>query len=250
MKKLLIVGACGRMGSMIAGMAPDHGLLPACGLDRGEASGLTFPVHADFSRVDIACDVLIDFSSPGMLPALLSHALKNKMPCVLGTTGYTEKDLEAIRSASAHIPIFYSRNMSWGIYVLKQLAAHARDLLPGFDIEIIETHHNQKQDSPSGTALSLLEAVQGPDTRVVHGREGKQTRRQAREIGIHALRGGTVAGDHQLGFYGDHEVITLSHHAQDRGVFAAGALQAAAWLLRKGPGLYGMEDLVGDRGER
>ena len=244
MKKLLIVGACGRMGSMIAGMAPDHGLLPACGLDRGEASGLTFPVHADFSRVDIACDVLIDFSTPGMLPALLSHALKNKMPCVLGTTGYTEKDLEAIQSAARHIPIFYSRNMSRGIYVLKQLAARARDLLPGFDIEIIETHHNQKQDSPSGTALSLLTAVSAPDTLPVFGREGKTCKREPAEIGVHAVRGGTVAGDHEVGFYGNHEVLTLSHSAQSRLIFALGALKAAGFIITQPPGLYGMEDLL------
>lgn len=246
MKKLLISGAAGRMGRKLAELANDYGFLPACGVDRGAGQGEAFPVFAAFSQVDSPVDVVIDFSAPQTLPGLLAYAAHNRVPCVLGTTGYAESDLEAIRAAARHIPIFYSRNMSRGIFVLRQLAAQAARLLPGFDIEIVETHHRQKTDSPSGTALALLEAVKSPDTQVSYGREGKQTRRRDQEIGVHALRGGTVAGDHQLGFYGDHEVITLSHHAQDRGVFAAGALQAAAWLLAQEPGLYGMEDLMGD----
>ena len=246
MKKLLISGARGRMGREIARMATDHDFDPVCGVDRGEGADLGFPVFPDFSQVGLPCDVLIDFSAPGMLTGLLSFAVMQGLPCVLGTTGYTESDLEAIQLAAARIPIFYARNMSRGIHVLKQLAAQARALLPGFDIEIIETHHNQKQDSPSGTALALLEAVQSPGSKPVFGRQGQKTKRQDQEIGVHALRGGTVAGDHQVGFYGDHEVITLAHHAQDRGVFAAGALHAATWLLGKGPGLYGMEDSMGD----
>jgi len=244
--RLLIVGACGRMGRLLAGMAPKHGFEPACGVDRGDAAGLAFPVYPDFSRVDVPCDLLIDFSAPEMLPGLLAYAVRQHLPCVLGTTGYTGSDLDAIRLAAGSIPVFHSPNMSRGIYVLRQLAARARALLPGFEIEIIEKHQSQKQDSPSGTALALLDAVKTPGDRAVFGREGKQTRRQDHEIGVHALRGGTVAGDHEVGFYGDYEIITLAHHAQDRGVFAAGALHAAAWLLGKEPGLYGMEDVMGE----
>ncbi len=116
-------------------------------------------------------------------------------------------------------------------------------MLPGFDIEIIEKHHNQKADSPSGTALSLLEAVKAPDQRPVFGREGKTCRRQAGEIGVHAVRGGTVPGDHEVGFYGSYEVVRLSHSAQSRLIFALGALKAASFIAGQPPGLYGMEEL-------
>ncbi|NLX83367.1 MAG: 4-hydroxy-tetrahydrodipicolinate reductase [Clostridiales bacterium] len=244
MKRLLISGAQGRMGRMIASQAAQYDLRVIGGIDRSETIGGDVPLFSDFSQVNIPADVLIDFSSPFILNSLLAFATKNGLPCVLGTTGYTEANMDALRNAAERIPLFYSPNMSLGIYVLKQLAAQAARMLDGFDIEIVEKHHNQKADSPSGTALALLDAVKKADSLPVFGREGRLTKRAPGEIGVHAVRGGTVAGEHEVGYYGNHEVITLSHHAQDRGVFAAGALKAAGWLMAQPAGLYGMQDLM------
>ncbi len=243
MSRLIISGACGRMGRMIAQEAGNASLQVVAGVDRcGEAYG-AFPLFTGFEGLPKA-DVLIDFSSPGNLPAVLAYALKAKLPCVLGTTGYGEDEMKQVEKAAEALPLFQSSNMSLGVYVLRQLAREAARMLPGFDIEIVEKHHNQKADSPSGTALSLLTAVSAPDTLPVFGREGKTCKREPAEIGVHAIRGGTVAGDHEVGFYGNHEVLTLSHSAQSRLIFALGALKAAGFIITQPPGLYGMEDLL------
>lgn len=244
MNGLLISGACGRMGRMIAQEAGSHGFTVLAGVDPTGEQYDRFPVYRHLRELLEKPDMLIDFSSPATLTELLEYAVNNKVPCVLGTTGYTAQDLQRIQAASAGIPVFQSPNMSRGVYVLKQLAALAARMLPGYDIEIIEKHHNQKADSPSGTALALLEATKKPDTLPVFGREGRQTKRKQNEIGLHAVRGGTVAGEHEVGYYGSNEVLTLSHHAQSRGVFAEGALAAAAWLINQQPGLYGMADFM------
>ena len=240
--KKLISGACGKMGRMIAQEAGAKGFEVLAGVDRTAAPGLPFPVSARFEGLP-AADVLIDFSSPGNLAPVLDYAARAGLPCVLGTTGYTEDDLRLIGQAAERLPVFRSSNMSLGVYVLTELARQAAAMLSGFDIEIIEKHHNQKADSPSGTALSLLEAVRSPGQRPVFGRAGKDCRRTAEEIGVHAVRGGTVPGEHDVGFYGSHEVIHLTHSAQSRQIFALGALEAARFMLGQGPGLYGMKDL-------
>ena len=244
MTKLLISGARGRMGRLIAQEAQGFGFSVAGGIDKGTGAAMDFPVFVSFGDVSVEAQVLVDFSSPLTLPDLLAFAAKRELPCVLGTTGYTPEDMDHIRRQAETIPVFQSPNMSRGVYVLRQLAAQAASLLSGFDIEIIEKHHNQKADSPSGTALSLLDAVKNGQSTPVFGREGKNVKRCQEDIGIHSVRGGTVAGEHEIGFYGNQEVITLSHQAQSRIVFAAGALSAAAWLCGKGPGLYGMADLM------
>lgn len=245
MKRLLISGVCGRMGRLLAQASHEHGMLTVAGVDAVACEQQGFPVYRHFSQVREAADVLVDFSVPGVLGDLLDHCQSHALPCVLGTTGYTEEDMKRIQKAADDIPIFWSPNMSRGVYVLTQLAARAAQMLDGFDVEIIEKHHKQKVDSPSGTALSLLNAVRKPDSSPVFGREGKSAKRAAGEIGVHAVRGGTVAGEHEVGFYGDNEVIILSHQAQNRGVFVAGALSAAGWLTGRQPGLYGMADLMG-----
>lgn len=245
MKRLIISGCLGRMGRLIAQEAAAAGFETVFGVDPGSGDSAGFPVYPVFSDTLPAADVLIDFSSPQTLPALLAFACARSLPCVLGTTGYTEPDLLAVTHAAASIPVFRSANMSRGVHVLRLLAAQAARMLPGFDIEIVERHHNQKQDSPSGTALMLLDIVRTPQSRPVFGREGNQTRRAPGEIGVHAVRGGTVAGEHEVGFYGSNEILTLTHQAQGRGVFAAGALDAAAWLIGKAPGIYGMDDWLG-----
>lgn len=245
MTRLILSGACGRMGRMIAQEASPAGFEVAAGVDRTGAAYAGFAVFEAFFGLPRA-DVMIDFSSPGNLPAVLDHALSQALPCVLGTTGYTESDLALIGDAAGRIPIFQASNMSLGVYVLTELTRQAARLLPGFDIEIIEKHHKEKADSPSGTALTLLEAVRQPGQRPVFSREGRDTRRAEEEIGIHAVRGGTVPGEHEVGFYGSHEVLRLVHSAQSRLIFALGALKAARFLLGKPSGLYGMKDLAGE----
>ena len=245
MTKLLISGACGRMGRLLSQEAQGRGFEVSCGVDPLAEKVAGFPVFPSFDKVTEESDLLIDFSTPKTLYKLLDFAVHHALPCVLGATGYTSKDLVRIQAASAAIPIFQSPNMSRGVYVLKQLAAEAARLLPDFDIEIIEKHHQQKADSPSGTAYSLLANVSGAETVPVFGRKGDETKRDRREIGVHAIRGGTVAGEHEVGYYGNHEVITLTHSAQSRIVFVSGALAAAEWLLKMPPGLYGMQDFFG-----
>lgn len=246
MIRLILSGACGRMGRMVAQEAQAQGMQVVAGIDRPDAKPDGFPLYPHLSACKEAADVLIDFSSPALLPDLLKDAVKKGLPCVLGTTGYTDHDLALIKDAALKIPIFQSPNMSLGVYVLKRLAGEAARMLPGFDIEIVEKHHNKKADSPSGTALALLDAVKGPDSQPVFGRHGLNTKRNKQEIGVHAVRGGSVAGEHELGFYGENEVILLTHAAQSRAVFASGAVAAAQWLLNQPAGLYHMAHLMGD----
>ena len=246
MLKILLSGACGRMGRQVAALAEQENAQIAAGVDvRAEAYG-AFPVYPSFSMVDQPADVIVDFSRPEGLPALLSYARAHHLPVVLAATGYNEQDLAAIRAAAQTVPIFRSANLSLGVYVLKTLARQAARLLPDFDIEIIEKHHNQKLDAPSGTALMLYDAVSTPDTQPVFGRSGRTQKREKNEIGMHAIRGGTVPGEHEVGFYGPSEVVTLAHSAQDRSIFARGALRAARFITSQAPGEYDMEALAQD----
>ncbi len=246
MLKILLSGACGRMGRQVAALAEQENAQIAAGVDvRAEAYG-AFPVYPSFSMVDQPADVIVDFSRPEGLPALLSYAKAHHLPVVLAATGYNEQDLAAIRAAAQTVPIFRSANLSLGVYVLKTLARQAARLLPDFDIEIIEKHHNQKLDAPSGTALMLYDAVSTPDTQPVFGRSGRTQKREKNEIGMHAIRGGTVPGEHEVGFYGPSEVVTLAHSAQDRSIFARGALRAARFIASQTPGEYDMEALAQD----
>ncbi len=246
MLKILLSGACGRMGRQVANLAEDEQAVIACGVDVHVEQWSDFPVYPSFSLVQEEADVIVDFSRPESLSALLDYAKVHHLPVVLASTGYNEEDLAAIRAAAKEIPIFRSANLSLGVYVLKTLAHQAAQLLPGFDIEIIEKHHNQKIDAPSGTALMLYDAVSNPDTVPVFGRNGRTQKREKQEIGLHAIRGGTVPGEHEVGFYGPSEVVTLSHSAQDRSIFARGALRAARFVAKQQPGEYSMDDLAKD----
>lgn len=190
-------------------------------------------------------DAAIDFSYPGNLESLLESAMRRKLPLVIGTTGLTEAQGEMIRAAGAQIPIVWANNFSTGVTVLLRLSRMAAEALKeDFDIEIAETHHNQKADAPSGTAKALLAAVD-PDGEyeVQHGRAGMIGKR-GREIGMHALRGGTVAGEHSVHFFGQMEEIELRHRADSREIFARGALRAAKFAMQAKPGLYDMEDVL------
>lgn len=246
---MLLSGALGHMGREVARLAQEAGDRIALGVD-AQSGAADFPLYRSFDEVQSAAgDVIIDFSRPEGLEPLLRYALREKIPAVLCTTGYTQEQLDEIDRASREIAVFRSANMSVGVALLTALSRRAAEILGDeFDVEIVEAHHNRKADAPSGTALMLLDAVKaGYDTphEAVFGRHGRDCRRKQGEIGVHALRGGTVTGEHEVCFFGPSERIKLCHSAENRSVFASGALKAAAFLLGKAPGLYDMSDLVG-----
>lgn len=249
MMRLMISGACGRMGRMLAREALDAGIEVVAGIDAQGCGDAGFPVFEGFNTGDVSADVLIDFSSPRALLPLLAYARERKLPCVLGTTGYTPDDMKLINEAAEHIAVFQSSNMSVGVYVLKTLAAQAKAMLPDFNIEIVEKHHNKKADAPSGTAMTLYEALKDADSLPAFGREGRQALRQPQEIGLHAVRGGTLAGEHEVGFYGNNETLLLTHSVQSRQIFALGALQAARFIVDKPVGRYGMAQMLSQSGQ-
>jgi len=246
--RILISGAAGHMGRAVAQQAESQGIEIACGVDVLSVNA-SFPVVDAFDKAPMV-DVIIDFSRPDSLKGLLDYAIANHIPAVLATTGYTPDQLAAIDEAAKVIPIFRSANMSVGVALVRALARKAAAILgAGFDVEIVEAHHNRKVDAPSGTAMMLCDALKDAydePKEAVCGRSGRDCKRQTKEIGIHALRGGTVTGEHQVCFFGPSERIVISHSAENRSLFAAGALRAAAFLMGKEPGMYTMDDVVGD----
>ncbi len=244
---ILISGALGFMGREVARQADAMGIDVLCGVDIAEGKA-DFPLYTTFENCPRA-DVIIDFSTWKPGADLLTYAVKNRVPAVICTTGLSEEQLAAIDEAAKVIPVFRSGNMSLGIALLRALAKKAAAVLgETFDIEIVEAHHNRKVDAPSGTALMLLDAVKqgcADEREGTFGRHGRDCKRQKQEIGVHALRGGTVTGEHEVCFFGTSERIRLSHSAESRSVFAAGAMKAAAFLVDQKPGLYTMDDVVG-----
>ena len=247
MLKILLSGAGGAMGKNVYAAAQN---MENCEVVAGVDSKPTpadFPVYKDFSSVKETADVVIDFSNVSNLENLLSYCLKNKCPAVIATTGFSEKQLDDIKLAAREIPIFKTANFSLGVNVLCALAKRATKMLYGFDIEIIEKHHHNKVDAPSGTALMLAEAVNEAADNTLHyefDRHSKRAKREKTEIGIHSIRGGSIVGEHDVLFAGEGEVITLSHNAESRSVFAVGALKAAEFIVNCKPGLYNMDDLL------
>lgn len=247
---IIISGALGRMGKALADAAGNSGIEVVCGVDaalQNQTAG--FPLVRSYDQISRKADVLIDFSVADNLDALLDYALKTKTAMVLCATGYSERQLKTIVNASKQIPILQSANMSFGVHVLARLASVATRLLgDDFDIEIIEKHHNQKADSPSGTALMLGDAIRNERKSLspVFGRHGRTGARRPDEIGIHAVRGGTISGEHEVGFYGNAEEIIITHRAENRTLFARGALRGAVFLCKKPPGFYTLKDAVAD----
>ncbi len=246
MIRIVLCGAAGRMGKKITECVSEaEDMRIVAGIDQIiPVQDPGYPVYKAFERYDREADVVIDFSSPAMLEGVLGFCTSRKIPAVLGATGYTDEDLEKIREASGVIPVFRSANMSVGVQALRVLSRCLADMLPDFEIEIVERHHDQKKDAPSGTALTLLNDVKKDDTVVKYGREGRNVLREKREIGVHAIRGGTLAGEHEVGFYGSQETLLLTHRAQDRSVFAYGALRAARFIVDRREGEYDMNDLL------
>lgn len=190
-------------------------------------------------------DVLIDFSRPEALPHVAAYVRRTGTALLSGTTGMTDDDLATLRSLGAAAPVVWSSNYSLGVAVLRRVAAEAARALEGWDIEIVETHHNQKADAPSGTAMALLAAVDpAGECSVAYGREGIVGVRPKREIGMHALRGGTVAGTHEVHLFGTDEEVCLTHRATSRQIFVAGAVACAKRLLTAGPGYHSFDDLM------
>jgi len=251
MIRILLRGCYGRMGRMISDLAAQEGnVCVMAGVDVTSGTAV-YPVFSDLMTCDVPVDVVMDFTRAETVHEAVEYCLAHHTALLVGTTGLAEAQMRLLREASRQIPVFQTSNLSMGIALLTQLCRTAAGFLrDAFDIEITETHHSQKADAPSGTALSLADALKEtldtPRT-YVYGRQG-QSPRKKHEIGIHALRGGTVAGEHGVHFFGHDESLTLSHTAQSRGVFAAGALRAAAFLADMPPGFYGMEDLVASSG--
>ncbi len=265
MIRLVVAGAAGRMGKTILTLASrdrefqivgglEHAASPALGTDIGMLVGsepLGAVVSHDPNAILKKADVLIDFTHPSATPSHLRAALKTKTALAIGTTGLGEKILRMLRAASKTIPIVQSPNMSIGVNLLFQLAEIAAKILgDSYDIEIAETHHRMKKDAPSGTALKLLEILAKARQKnlrrdVVYGRKGEIGARPKGQIGVSALRGGDVVGDHILAFLGDGERLELVHRATSREAFAQGALRAAKFLARRKRGFYTMRDVLG-----
>ncbi len=248
MIKVLISGALGRMGKKLYdAFALSDKATAVCGVDlKEDFSCADYPVYASFSDVKTDVDVVVDFSSPLNLNNVLDFCVKNKIPAVLCATGCTAEQIEKIKDTSSKIAIFRSGNMSLGVNVLVDLVKKAAAMLGDFDVEIIEKHHNQKVDAPSGTAIMLADGVKQvqPEKYYTYGREGICGKRDKNEIGIHAVRGGGIVGEHEVVFASGFETVTLTHLATDRSVFADGAVKAAIYLAGKTSGLYDMTDVL------
>lgn len=249
---LLIWGIGGKMGkTLVECLENDEQATITCGVDKfADPSSFNVPVFKNASDINVDVDVLIDFSRPDALDEILEYALKNNVGCVLCTTGYSEAEEAKVNEASKCIPIFRSSNMSVGVNLLINLCRKATQVLnEDFEVEIIEQHHNLKVDSPSGTALSIANAINeefNNEKEFVYGRHSKTQRRQRSEIGIHAVRGGTIVGKHDVLFIGKDEIVTIAHEAQSKAVFAKGAIKAAKFLNNKKPGMYNMQDLINE----
>lgn len=252
MVKIALVGCSGKMGFAVANAVQQRDDCKITfGVDVVDNTNGAFPVYKDFSTAEEKPDVIIDFSNPASLDTILEYAQQNTIPCVLCTTGYSAEEQAKIKNASEKIAIFFSGNMSLGINLLIELAKEATKVLgKEFDIEIIEKHHNLKLDAPSGTALMIADGISQTlleEPQYVYDRHSYRKKRSKNEIGIHAVRGGTIVGEHEVIFAGLDEVVTISHQAQSKGVFAAGAVNAAVYLADMGAGMYNMGNLLSSK---
>ncbi len=248
MTKILLSGCCGRMGKFVAETVKNRKDCEiVAGIDIIDDSTLGFPVFGSYDEVNVKADVIIDFSNISLLPALLSYAEKTSTAVVLATTGLSDEQIKAVEKTAEKVPVFFSYNMSLGVSLLCELSKVAAKVLGnGFDVEIVEAHHNQKLDAPSGTAIMLGNAIKEemPDAYFEYDRHSKREKRHTNEIGLHAIRGGTIVGEHQVIFAGNDEIVTLSHSARSRAIFATGAVNAAVFVYNKDKGVYRMSDLI------
>lgn len=251
MTRIIMNGCNGKMGQVITRLAAeDSDTEIVAGFDIKDDKENTYPVFTNPEEFEGEADVVIDFSHPSSLTGILSFCKKRKLPVIICTTGLSSEQKEEFKEASKEIPVFFSANMSIGINLLIDLAKKAAKLLEGsFDIEIVERHHNQKIDAPSGTALAIadgIDEVLSFPAEYVYDRHSVRRKRKNTEIGISAVRGGTIVGDHEVIFAGNDEVIELSHHAYSKEVFAVGAIKAAKFIKGKAAGMYDMNDLIAE----
>lgn len=248
MTKIILCGANGKMGHVIQSVVAGR---DDCEIVAGvdiitESNG--FPVYSTFGEIKETADVIIDFSNPALLDSMLAFSEDKKIPVVIATTGYDDKQKKQIEKASEKCAVFFTYNMSMGINLLANLAKKATEVLGSdFDIEIVEKHHNQKIDAPSGTALMLADAICeeiDEPVKYEYDRHSRREKRTKNEIGMHSVRGGTIVGEHEIIFAGRDEIITLSHSARSKEIFAVGAVNAAVFMAGKSNGLYSMKDMI------
>lgn len=250
MIRLIMHGCNGKMGQVISNIvAADPDTEMVAGIDMRDDGHNPYPVFTDITQCDVEADALIDFSAAPAVDKLLDYCVARGLPCVLCTTGLSQEQLKKVEEASGKVAILKSANMSLGINLLLKMLKEAAGVLApaGYDIEIVEKHHNQKVDAPSGTALALADSINeecGNTYEYVYDRSQKREKRRKKEIGISAVRGGTIVGDHDVIFAGEDEVITFSHTAYSKAVFAKGAVQAGKFLAGKPAGLYDMSDVI------
>ena len=251
MVKVIMHGCNGKMGQTISGLiAADEEIELVAGVDAKDAGKNAYPVFTDIADCTVEADAVIDFSTASAVDGLLAYCVEKQVPCVLCTTGLTKEQLEKVTEASKKVAVLKSANMSLGINMLLKLLKEAAQILSpaGFDIEIVEKHHNQKVDAPSGTALALADSINeqmGSAYEYVYDRSQVREKRKDKEIGISAVRGGTIVGDHDVIFAGADEVVTFSHRAYSKAVFGKGAIQAAKFLKGCPAGMYDMADVIG-----
>ena len=247
MLKILVNGCNGKMGNIVCDLINQRDNMQViAGFDKENKSNSTFPIFTDINKINVKPDVIIDFSLPLATLNILEYAKTNNIPTVIATTGFSENEIEIINEISKTIPIFQSANMSFDIMIMKKLVSWLAPLMKDTDIEIIESHHNRKVDSPSGTAQMLANSINNALDNKLHceyNRHDKHEKRDKNEIGISSIRGGNIVGEHTVQFIGNFETFEIKHTSYSRNIFAEGALKAAEFIVSKVPGLYTMEDI-------
>ena len=251
MVRIIMHGCNGKMGQVITGLAADDpNVQIVAGIDIADNRDNGYPVFTDIKKCDVAADVIVDFAAAAAVDALLDYSVEKQIPVVLCTTGLSDEQLAKVKECSAKVAILKSANMSLGINTLMKLLKDAANVFApaGYDIEIVEKHHNQKVDAPSGTAIALADSIneaRGGEYEYVYDRSQVRKKRDKKELGISAVRGGTIVGEHEVIFAGIDEVIEFKHTAYSKSVFAKGAVEAAKFLAGKPAGMYDMSDVIG-----
>lgn len=247
MLEVMVNGCYGKMGQIVCDLIEQNeNLVLKCGFDKNITGEFAFPVYDKIENIVEKPDVIIDFSIPVATLTILQYAVSNHVPIVIATTGFTNEEELIIKEASKKIPIFKSANMSYDIMIMKKLVQWLAPLLKNADIEITETHHNRKIDSPSGTAQMLADSINkslGNSLYYEYNRHDKHEKRNKNEIGINSIRGGNIVGEHTVQFFGEYETFEIKHTSYSRNLFAEGALKAADFIVTKSNGLYNMEDM-------
>ena len=252
MTNIILCGCGGRMGkAIISSIKNDCTIVAGIDINASALSAASdFPIYEKISDFPDKADVIIDFSHHSALPSLIEYAKKTKTPIVIATTGHTDEELTLIDESAKEIAIFRSGNFSLGINLLITLVKQAAKTLGSdFDVEIVEKHHNKKLDAPSGTAIMIADAIasERQESEYVYDRHSVRKARDSKEIGIHSVRGGTIVGEHEAIFAGENEIVTISHSAASREIFATGAIRAAIYLSKKQTGLYNMTDMIEEK---